>query len=207
MTLKIISSFTLILMLSCSQPTKTTEIVQPEIKSIASKDEAISFNHKYNCDVSILDKRIKSDKTSEKEKSIGLVFLWRFYATVINNDRAKTEQYFNQLLTSLQENKINMAKIACDSLMSINKKSSELIISKKSGEEFEHFEKLLYCYYQTTQGNYTTYQNILLENSTTAKKYEKIYDLLQSSLDSDDKKWSEVYEEYDILPKKYGFGN
>lgn len=205
MTLKTLPYVTLILGLSCSQPTKTTEIEDPKIETLTTKGEAQILNHKYNCDVSILDNRTKMDKTSEKEYLFGLAFLWKFYANVINQDRANSKQYFNQLMTSLQENKINKAKSACDSLITGSQKNIDLISKKKKGDEFEHFEKLLYCYYQTTLGNYKMYQNILLENSTTTKKYEQVYDLLQNSMDKDDQKWNEVYEEYDILPKKYGF--
>jgi hypothetical protein len=205
MTLKMIPCVTLILVLSCSQPTKATEIEEPKIEKLTTKDEAQTLNHKYNCDVSILDNRTKMNNTYEKEYLFGLAFLWKFYANVINQDRADSKLYFNHLMTSLQENKISKAKSACDSLINGCQKNIDLISNKKKGDEFEHFEKLLHCYYQTALGNYKMYQNILLESSTTTKKYEKVYDLLQSSMDTDDQKWNEVYEEYDILPKKYGF--
>ncbi len=205
MTVKIMFYLASVLLLSCNRTHNSAENSELQVVKQTSQKETNKLEHKYNCDVTILEKRTKMDKKSEKENLLGLVFLWKLYANIINEDRAYSKQYLRQLLTSIQENKMNKAKASCDSLIAGNQKNLDFISKKNKGEEFEHFEKLLYCYYQIQSENYKMYQSILLENSNYNKKYEQIYDLLNNSLDSDDKNWNELYEEYDILPKKHGF--
>lgn len=205
MTGKIMIYITSILLFICNQTTNSVETSEPQVIKQTSQKETNSLEHKYNCDVTILEKRVNMDKSSEKENVLGLAFLWKLYAIIINEDRAYSKQYLKQLLTSIQENKINKAKASVDSLITGNQKNLDFISKKKKGDEFEHFEKLLYCYYQIQSENYKMYQSILFENSTNNKKYEEVYDLLKNSMDSDDKNWNEFYEEYDMLPKRYGF--
>lgn len=205
MTIKRMLYVAFIILLGCNQTSNSTENAEQQVVKQISQKETTTIDHTYNCDVAILEKRIKMDKISEKENLLGLAFLWNLYANIINEDRAYSKQYLRQLLTSIQENKMNKAKASCDSLIEGNQKNLDFISKKNKGVEFEHFEKLLYCYYQKQSENYNMYQSILLENSTNNKKYEQIYDLLKNSMDSDDKNWNELYEEYDVLPKRYGF--
>ena len=108
-------------------------------------------------------------------------------------------------MNSLQNGQLPNARAACEALTKNCQKSIQQIASKNRVKEFEHFEKLLYCYYNLNLSNCYKQKSILQENITNSEKHKRIYELLKNSLENDDQRWAEVYKEYDSLPQRHGF--
>ena len=153
----------------------------------------------FDCDASILKRRpVAKSSPIKKNHLFSIGYMYSMYQTQIKKTRINADEFALAFETN---NLLRIKKISQD-FKNILVESQNFITTIKRIIELEHLEELLYCYYQYNI-NYIKFSNAILdEKGTLEDKKAKIQIFFKENTDEDDKRYKELYDEFNNVYKQ-----